>query len=131
MTEIAAQSLYQNQDFDSVCEKTEIRGYSKAFQAWWTVYPRKIGKRKAFLEWERAVHRIEAANAGWSIFDARKFLLDKASEFAASKAGQAGSFVPHPTTWLHQGRYDDDPAEWQRSRNDDSKPKLSASVPDF
>ena len=36
---------------------------------------------------------------------------------AASPAGQRGEYTPHPSTWFHQDRYFDDPAEWRDKRD--------------
>ncbi len=35
--------------------------------------------------------------------------------FARSPVGSSGEFCPYPSKWLNEGRYDDDPAAWNRS----------------
>ena len=81
--------------------------YTSDFEAWWKVYPRKVGKRKAFGAWKTALPKVEGNGK------TRETLLEITQRFAASPAGNAGEFTPHPATWLNQGRYEDDPAEWQ------------------
>src|SRR6476620_8160014 len=34
--------------------------------------------------------------------------------FARSPAGNRGNLTPHPATWFNQGRYDDNPTEWEQ-----------------
>lgn len=45
--------------------------------------------------------------------EARAWLLERWTRYNASPKA-AGGFSPHPSTWLSEGRYDDDPAEWER-----------------
>jgi hypothetical protein len=49
---------------------------------------------------------------------ARETLMRATERFAASDAGQRGQFTPHPATWFNQGRYMDNPQEWERISND-------------
>ena len=68
------------------------------FNQFWEVYPRKVGKqaaRKAFDKipvsvWPKLVPAVEAQK--------RSFQWTR----------EGGQFVPHPATWLNQGRWDDD-----------------------
>ena len=85
--------------------------YSEAFEAWWSVYPRKVGRAKAFAAWKIAVKARPPDE-----------LLAITERYAKSPAGNAGQFTPHPATWLSQARYDDDPREWEKERSD-GKPK--------
>lgn len=62
----------------------------------WQTYPRKVGKaaaEKAFAKAVKAAGSAEAVLAG----------LERAS-FPADR-----QYVPHPTTWLNQGRWADEP----------------------
>jgi len=91
------------------CSKSEI-------ETIYRTYPRKVGKKKAMLAIEKALREIAKRDG---MVDAADWLLARVKEFAASPAGQAGAYTPHPTTWMNHGRYDDDPKEW--SRSDDGK----------
>ena len=67
------------------------------FDAFWAVYPRRIGKGAARVAWGKAVkletpERITAAIASQV----------KAAVFTDM------TFTPHPSTWLNQERWDDD-----------------------
>lgn len=85
--------------------------YPEAFQTWWLMYPRKVGKKAAFRAWQTAIKDI-ADDQDKDSESSKGWLLEITSKFADSDRGQAGEYCPHPTTWLNQGRYDDDPEEW-------------------
>lgn len=71
------------------------------FEAFWTAYPRKVGKFDAAKSWARARKTVaaevimvglERAKPGWI-------------------ARGDAQFIPHPATWLNQGRWEDRPTE--------------------
>jgi hypothetical protein len=68
-----------------------------AFIEFWTIYPRKTGKRAARAAFEKA---LERAPAGDIIAAAERFRDDPNRE---------PQFTPYPTTWLNQDRWEDDP----------------------
>jgi hypothetical protein len=91
--------------------------YTTQFVRWWGVYPVRVGKRSAAAAYDRAITRIRAdRDVGRD--DAHEILLLITETFAQSAAGTAGKYTPHATTWLNDGRYDDDQAEWHRPRGD-------------
>ena len=71
---------------------------SGAFDDFWKLYPKKIGKQAAMASWKR------------------QKLNDKLPEILSAIQAQKESdqwkrgFIPHPTTWLNQGRWEDDVA---------------------
>jgi len=86
--------------------------YEKAFAEWWQVYPRRVGKKVAVACWKDAIHDISTEKGVMPSY-AMRWLLERTTAYAASAKGLSGKFCPHPKTWLREGRYDDDPAEWQ------------------
>ena len=70
------------------------------FKTFWSAYPKKAGKdaaKKAFVKRkfdEQAFEKVMAA-----------LNEQKASEQWVKDAGQ---FIPHPATWLNQGRFEDE-----------------------
>src|SRR6266446_6029018 len=73
-------------------------------------YPRKIGRRKALLEIERAIRRLQNGECG------QKLTYEEAT------AGQHFPYVPYPATFFHQSRYLDDETEWTNGKvNGESK----------
>lgn len=79
-------------------QKKPTNGYSEAFEAWWSIYPKKVGKGDAWKSWKRdkldkkadqLIEKLEAQNAMQYSFTEYKF-------------------VPLPATYLNQSRYDDE-----------------------
>jgi hypothetical protein len=96
-------------------------------------YPRKVCRRAALLEIERAIRRLEAGEAGrkMAYSDAVFELLRATVVYAQSPAGNRKQFTPHPSSWYHQSRYLDDPAEWQHlnpTEERDIKNRMEANV---
>ncbi len=70
---------------------------ASAFDAWWKIYPKKVGKeaaRKAFAKVKVPVETLISAVES-----------QKSSEQWCKNNGQ---FIPNPTTWLNQGRWSDE-----------------------
>ncbi|MDG5767379.1 hypothetical protein QA596_07880 [Balneolales bacterium ANBcel1] len=65
-------------------------------------YPRKVGKKAALKKIEAALKELDADT-----------LYEKTRQFASAVDGKNKKFIPHPSTWFGQGRYLDDPSEWQ------------------
>jgi hypothetical protein len=81
------------------CSANEKGGRKRAqgFDEFWLAYPRKIGKAAAERAWDRHKPPLE---------DVLKAIeVQKASDQWQKNDGQ---FIPHPTTWLNQGRWEDD-----------------------
>ena len=78
-----------------------VRAYDGGFNAFWAAYPRKVGRGAALLLWQHLKPdaslqaRIQAALA-----------QQRTSEQWLTEGGR---FIPHPRTWLSQGRWDDEP----------------------
>ena len=69
------------------------------------LYPRKVGREKAVQAILRAFLKVDP-----------EMLKSKVEEYAAAVTKwprDRRQFIPHPTTWFNQGRWDDDPAEWE------------------
>ena len=78
--------------------------YSAGFERFWKLYPRRIGKRAAWLVWKRQTkpRTLLASMTEDLIIDALKRQIE--GEHFSTDA----QFIPHPRTWLHQGRWDDE-----------------------
>jgi hypothetical protein len=86
-----------------------------AFALFWAAVPNKVGKRGAEKAYKAAIGVLTVR----SVIDPHGFLLERMKLFAASPIGRGEpQFIPHPATWLNNGRYEDDPATWQRRPND-------------
>jgi hypothetical protein len=74
------------------------RRYADAeFEAFWQSYPKKVGKLAAKREWDRIRPTPE--------------LVERMARALAWQKEQWDDpqFIPHPKTWLYQGRWDDEP----------------------
>lgn len=69
-----------------------------AFEEFWSVYPRHVAKAAARTKFKVALKSASAET-----------IIDGARRFASDPNLPEMQFVPHPTTWLNQGRWDDDP----------------------
>jgi len=67
------------------------------FEIAWRHYPRKVGKAAARKAWLKATGRAPADQ-----------ILAALGEFTRATRETDPKFVPHLTTWLNQGRWDDD-----------------------
>lgn len=74
--------------------------YSVDFEKFWDAYPRKIGKGKAWDIWKRDKPTVELL----------KIILNSVAEHKETEQwqGDGGKFIPHPSTFLRQWRWEDD-----------------------
>ena len=81
--------------------KNEHQNQPSLFEQFWNAYPRKIGKQKC-LNYFKA-HKVQK-----SLIDK---MLKSIAEQKQSEQWQKdnGQYIPHPYTWLNQGRWDDEP----------------------
>jgi hypothetical protein len=70
------------------------------FDEFWTIYPRKVGKKAAQKAWIKAIRDEPDIMA----------IIAAARRYAADPRRAADpEFTAHPATWLNAGRYDDEP----------------------
>ena len=81
-----------------------MAGYSEEFETFWKLYPRKIGKQAAWKVWQRQINKSDllATLTADTINDALRRQVE------AGHLGTIIAYVPHPRTWLHQGRWEDE-----------------------
>ncbi len=72
--------------------------YAVEFEAWWKLYPRRVGKGQARRAYVSALKKATADE-----------LAEAAEAFAATvhDSGTEERFVPHPATWLNGERWTD------------------------
>jgi hypothetical protein len=68
------------------------------FDEFWRGYPRKVGKTAAKKAWAKAVKEVDAAEIQAGL-DAQLPAMAKTE----------ARFIPHPATWLNEGRWMDEP----------------------
>ena len=70
------------------------------FDEFWAAYPKKVGKKAALAAWKRVKPDTE-------LFDKIMTAIGKA-RVTEQWTKENGRFIPNPTTWLNQGRWDDE-----------------------
>lgn len=73
-----------------------------AFSEFWKAYPRKVGKVAAKIAFTKAWRALEASGEPTDI-------LTGVALFAKDPNKPSKEFLPHPSTWLNEGRWDDEP----------------------
>jgi hypothetical protein len=68
------------------------------FQTFWELYPRKVAKRSAQASWNR-LSELEQKEALDALTNHLKYWKLKET---------SKEFIPHPATWLNQGRWEDE-----------------------
>lgn len=98
------------------------------FEKWWKFYPRRVGVDAAKKAHQKAVARL--CKAGRSRPDAMGHLLERCTAYADAVSrwpADERQYVPHPSTWLNQGRFEDDPSEWVRGSGPSADRQAEAS----
>jgi hypothetical protein len=72
----------------------------------YAAYPRKIARSAAI----KAIQKAGKAVGMEKLLKAVKAYAEATSRWPAEER----QYIPHPATWFNQGRYDDDPKEWER-----------------
>lgn len=80
---------------------TNAKDRDDAFERFWTLYPRKVGKLAARKAWQRL-------NPDRQTIERMMLALEWQKE-SDQWQQERGRFIPHPTTWLNQGRWEDEP----------------------
>jgi hypothetical protein len=82
----------------SLSESVSNTAAPDGFVDFWSAYPRKVGKAAAAKAWRKAVDRGVDPDS----------LTLAATRYSESNANTDPKFICHPTTWLNQGRYEDE-----------------------
>ena len=73
------------------------------FEVFWRAYPRKIGKAAAWAVWQRQKPD--------DVLTARIIAVVADQSRSVQWLTDGGKYIPHPITWLRQGRWQDGPIE--------------------
>lgn len=72
---------------------------AESFDRWWTIYPRKVGKAAAEKAYTKALRSTTADELAKGLANAVQVWRTTGTE---------PRFIPHPATWLNQGRWADE-----------------------
>lgn len=103
----------------------ERQNYPGAFETFWQECPRKTGKGVAAKAFQKATKGSNIA--AQRITDAMRQHADCWARWPESER----QFIPHPSTWLNEGRYDDPPPEPRAGSGDraqTNRDRIAASV---
>jgi hypothetical protein len=68
------------------------------FATFWATYPRRKGKGAAQKAWVKALKLADSET-----------IIAGAARYAETRAGEDPNYTAHPTTWLNQQRWEDEP----------------------
>ena len=85
-----------NRDINISCSKEER--IESIFESFWKVYPRKVGKEKC-RNWFKS-HKPKE--------ELVQKMIEAVEEQKKSKQWSDPQYIPHPYTWLNQGRWEDE-----------------------
>lgn len=93
-------------------------------EAIYQAYPRHVGRKTALRAIQTAAKQLE--KEGLPDQKPLEYLLDRVKAYAAAVAEWPATdrqFVPHPSTWMNQGRWADAASEWKRGTATASQPR--------
>lgn len=97
-------STKDNKQYRECVGFADASPYSKEFLVFYEHYPVKKGKKAAWQAWQKAKDKPPLDNLLKAI--------EKQKNFRNWKEG----FIPHPSTWLNQGRWDDEEEDKEKWR---------------
>ena len=87
-----------NPSIEQPIEHSGAEVIGETFERFWNAYPRKVGKRDAKMVFVRMMRRNDAPPID-DVLGAVAVLVAENREMR---------FIPHPATWLRQGRWEDE-----------------------
>jgi len=95
--------------------------YTYGFEAAWSGYPRKIGKRMAAKAYRNALTRMKKGRPELSSPLAEGIILSGIFAYAKvwpeSRIMEEAKYCLHMATFLNQERFSDDPAAWSKEES--------------
>ncbi len=114
-------------------KNTRIVVQSKWCDEIYDEYPRHVGVNHAIKSIHNKIRDLAVSRYNRDPRAAYGYLLERTKAYAASQEGHTDrSFIPYPATWFNQGRFNDDPVEWNQWRGpewyDEQKKKQAAKA---
>ena len=85
----------------------KLRMPDGALDELWNLFPKRVGKKTAVGLLERAIREYAKEWELDSLDDAVAWMRDCIERMSKRYDGTDEKFIPHPATWLRQGRYED------------------------
>ncbi len=90
------------------------------FAEFWTAYPRKVGKGAALKAWMKLKPSAELLAKILTAIEQQK----KTAQWQRDD----GQYIPHPLTWINQGRWDDAPMTVGRAREESPRHRYTTDI---
>ena len=98
----SGQQADTNKNIKNTKNEKKEDGYTPEFEEAWKTYPRKDGKRNAFVAWQKAIKRDMPVDKMVLHIESRMYEPDWRKE--------DGKYVPHMATWLNRDGWLDEGA---------------------
>lgn len=98
---VLGRSLQGRKDKDKDKDKGRGSGGNQTFELFYKAYPRKVAPAKAREKWE-------ALNPGPELLEKILKAVERQKQ-QPQWLKDDGNYIPHPTTWLNQKRWEDQP----------------------
>lgn len=92
--------LENGTDLDNKTDNNEKNSIEDKFNKFWQIYPRKVGKGNA----KKIFYKIKPSNALFNQIIEAVEMQKNSIDWKKEK----GQFIPHPSTWLNQERWQDE-----------------------
>ena len=114
-----------NKERDSTPTRSShsLKRAEELFEIFWQAYPRKVSKQPAKRKFIILMRELDEAGASKLL---EQMLSAIATQSRSSQWQEGERYIPHPTTWLNQGRWEDEGVAPQRSQADIER-ELAAS----
>ncbi|MDD5010439.1 MAG: hypothetical protein PHC68_18815 [Syntrophorhabdaceae bacterium] len=94
------EQIQNRTDTDKCVKRCNTKNNTYGFDAFWTAYPKKVGKGDAEKSWKKIKPGMELVEKMLSALSWQR------RQDQWTKDG--GQFIPHPSTWLNQKRWEDE-----------------------
>ena len=111
-------SILDNDTRYSILDNDQARENETGFDEFWKAYPRKVSKQSALKAWKGA----KADKL------AERIIADVQRRCETEWKGQEMQYIPFPTTYLHQRRWEDETAPQERRATQKPEPKPNAAL---
>ena len=105
-TGIIPEYIYNNKDKNKDKDKKEGQkndlDFDPLFDLFWDEYPRKVKKQVAREKFKKV---LKGSKDPEKLFEA---IMEALRRYKKTKQWQEKEFIPHPTTWLNQRRWEDE-----------------------
>lgn len=100
--------------------KTNKETYGHFFEKFWELYPRKTGKAAAERAWRKATVNHDPGD-----------ILQGADRLANDPNLPPKQYIPHPATWLNDGRWDDEPYPARKLTGSELEAKNQKNIEEY